>query len=343
MAHTPGAPTGLSTLWPRYAPWIGLAAGLSLGATDLGLLLIMGIDMDMAGTNVAVPVMALYGLTFGALGCVIGKVVKARTRARADADTIRRQLVALEASQARLVQAEKLASIGRMAAGLAHEVRNPLGVIRSSASLLQEDLPDPDSEAAEVCTFIRDEVDRLDGFITAILDFSRPVEITRVPVSLRETVDRALRLAELHLDGVTVAVTGSEDAMAEGDPDLLVQVVLGLLVNAGEALDHRGEVQIRVSEGRVEVEDDGPGVPNDLGDALFEPFVTSKSRGTGLGLAMGLRIAQAHGGQLVLVERPPSRSDRTPSDGAPTAGTGACFRLLLPPATALAAAARIAS
>jgi two-component system sensor histidine kinase HydH len=306
--------------------WWGSAAGVALGLTDLAVFQALGVDMRLAGRDVTVAVSALFIVTYAVLGLAIGRLAEARARARADARVIAAQLRALEASQRVALQNEKLAAIGRLAAGVAHEVRNPLGVIRASASMLQEGFR-PGEDGHRACEFIREEIDRLNGLITSLLNFARPTELRLQPVGLGGIVDRALHLAleEVRRRGIAVEREGG-DRMPEvpADPDLVAQVVLGLVVNAAEALEAGGRIVVRLggepAAAWIEVADDGPGVPAEATEQVFEPFFTTKPAGTGLGLAMAARIVQAHGGTIeVLAGR-----------GAGAGGTGACFRMRLP-------------
>src|SRR5262249_11940369 len=145
-----------------------------------------------------------------ALGYVIGKLLEARTQAREDARTIAAQLHALETSQRAALQNEKLAAIGRLAAGIAHEVRNPLGVIRASASMVREHFTTTD-EAYRACEFIREEIDRLNGFITSLLTFSRPAELRLQPVAIEQVVDRALQLTGEDCQRRSISVVRESD------------------------------------------------------------------------------------------------------------------------------------
>ena len=307
-------------------PWIGAAAGLAVGIADTLMFAAFGVTMQAGDTDVFLPVTIYFSLGYGVFGWMVGYLRAARRRLRQDAATIREQMAALEASRRELVQAEKLASLGRMAAGVAHEVRNPLGVIRSSASLIAEGLPRDATDQRRVCGFISDEVDRLDAFVGAILDYARPVTPQRHRCELDEVAEAATALAAEHLQGRQLRRNG--DAVVDGDRDTLVQLVLGLLVNAAEATGEDGQVQVVMGAAGdtawLEVRDDGPGIDAELGAQIFEPFVTSKARGTGLGLAMASRIAEAHGGSL-----------RHQSANA----GGAVFRLELPAAAQTEAAA----
>jgi two-component system sensor histidine kinase HydH len=300
---------------------VGLAAGAALGLGDLALFLALGIDMRLAGRDATVGVSLLLTATYAAFGLVIGRLVQARR-------TIQEQ-------QRAALQNEKLAAIGRLAAGVAHEVRNPLGVIRASASMLEESFA-PGAEGQRACEFIRDEIDRLNGLITALLTFGRPTEPRVRPVVLERVIERALGLAGEELRRRDIVVEHAAEATlpaVPADPDLLAQVVLGLLTNAAEALGGAGRIVVRTGVGgdavRLEIADSGPGIPPEHAGQVFEPFFTTKPTGTGLGLAMAARIVGAHGGTIEVVA----------GRGAGPAGTGACFRVRLPRTTPARSAA----
>ena len=232
----------------------------------------------------------------------------------------------LETSQRAAAQNEKLAAIGRLAAGVAHEVRNPLGVIRASASMVQESFDDGE-EAHRACAFICEESDRLNALITALLTFARPTQPRCAVVDVEKALERALQITDRDCTRKRIAVEREAIGTippAYADPDLLSQAVLDLLTNAVEAVAEGGRVALRVDAARdeivVDVADDGPGVADEHRDQLFEPFFTTKASGTGLGLAMTARIAEAHGGRV----------DYQPGRGAGPGGSGACFRLHLP-------------
>lgn len=317
----------------RYDLW-GFAAGLALGAIDASAFSFFDADMTLAGRDVTLPVLTLFELSFGALGFAVGRLAMARERANADATTIERQLRALEASQSAALQNEKLAAIGRLAAGIAHEVRNPLGVIRSSAAMVQESFA-PGDEPWRACEFIREETIRLDGLTSKLLDFARPRPLRVQSVSLEKAVLHALQLAlpDLERRRIQVSKQGIEHAPTlEADPDLLAQLVLDLVVNAAEAAGEDGRLALRAQAVQggllLEVADSGPGVALVGAEQIFEPF-TTKPRGTGLGLAMVARIVQAHAGSIEIAE----------GRGAGPDGAGACFRVRLPLRAASAFAA----
>jgi two-component system sensor histidine kinase HydH len=304
----------------------GAAAGLLLGITDTLLLRASGVAMTISGSDATLLVGLTFTSSIALLGFLVGRLVRARARARRDAETIQRQRSALAESERAALQNEKLAALGRLAAGIAHEVRNPLGVIRASAAMVQEHFP-PDAEDHRACGFILEEIDRLDGLIGSLLAFARPAPLQVRPSTVQDWVERASLLAQAKFQQQGVALRQQLEAGSEklaADPDLLTQALLGLLTNAAEALEAPGTVEIRSRDDGdtlvVEVADDGPGVAADDRDRVFEPFFTTKTRGTGLGLAMAARIVRAHGGELRLV----------PGAGVGPDGRGACFALHLP-------------
>ena len=224
---------------------------------------------------------------------------------------------ALKRHQEQLVESEKLAGIGRLAAGVAHEINNPLGVILGYAKLLRKKC---DGLMAEDLAVIEDETLRAKEIVDGLLDLSRPLPPGAEAVDLRALSDEVVsRLAEARLlDGVAISVDGR--ASAPGHPEKLRQVLVNLVRNAAEAAGEGGRIEVRIAErdgaAEVAVEDSGPGIPPERRGRLFEPFFTTKPRGTGLGLAVSRAIARAHGGELA-------------ADGAPAGGARFALRLPL--------------
>jgi two-component system NtrC family sensor kinase len=223
---------------------------------------------------------------------------------------------ALKENQARLVQSEKLAGIGRLAAGVAHEINNPLAVILGYARLLGKNARGP---LADDVRIIEEEAIRARDIVEGLLDLSRPLSQAREVLDLREVSDEVVgRLRDAGaLEGVEVLVDG--EATGQGHPLKIRQVLTNLVRNAAEAAGPNGRVTIRVRSdvqgARVDVEDDGPGLAEQAASRLFEPFFTTKDKGTGLGLAVSRAIARAHGGDITL---------------SPAPGKGAIFTLVLP-------------
>ncbi|RKH05149.1 sensor histidine kinase, partial [Corallococcus carmarthensis] len=214
---------------------------------------------------------------------------------------LNRMTVALREHQARLVQHEKLAGIGRLAAGVAHEINNPLGVILGYVRLLQRRA---EGALAEDLRVVEEEAVRCQDIVEGLLDLARPGRGPLEPVPLRDACEEVVsRLRESTRVGpqVSVAVLGEGTAWAQAPR--LRQVLLNLVKNAAEAAGEGGRVEVRIAvdaEGasRVAVSDSGPGVTAEARARLFEPFFTTKLSGTGLGLAVSQAIAEAHGGRI---------------------------------------------
>ncbi|MEP6571644.1 MAG: ATP-binding protein [Gemmatimonadota bacterium] len=215
------------------------------------------------------------------------------------------------------LRAERLEAVAALSASLAHEIRNPLASIRSAVEQLARS-PRADDDERYLAQLIVRESDRLSRLLSEFLDFSRVRASRFVPVDLQAVVIAAARLVREHPDcreDVEIRVLGTRTVL-DGDEDLLHRIVANLLLNAAQAA--KGPTQISVTTGaakaldlpagsgidhpvRLEVRDNGPGIPEEVRDRLFEPFVTGRSGGTGLGLAIVQRAVEAHRG-LVLVD-----------------------------------------
>jgi PAS domain S-box-containing protein len=211
-------------------------------------------------------------------------------------------------------RSEKLAAVGTLAAGLAHEIRNPLNGAQLHVSYLDRALRREGSspEMLEAAGTIGDEIKRLAALVTDFLDFARPNPLEPKPVSLLRLLDRAASLIEYEAQRANVVVTRdlpSLDIEAEVDPSKLEQVLLNLGRNAVEALAPcgGGHVTFRLrrqpKNAVVEIEDDGPGLPSENAP-IFDAFYTTKAQGTGLGLAITHRIVTDHDGTIEVDSRP---------------------------------------
>jgi two-component system, NtrC family, sensor histidine kinase HydH len=240
----------------------------------------------------------------------------------------------LQRAEADARRSERLAALGQMSAGLAHEIRNPLGVIKGSAEMLVQKLKDARPLEGELAGYISSEVNRLNALVARFLDFARPSSLDLRPMQVGGILDRALESVQAQLPETKVRV---ERHYAAGAPDVPVDerlcesVFANLIQNAFQAMSASGNGRERVlylsitpetSSGRtgvgVTVEDTGPGVPADMHEQIFNPFYTSKQDGVGLGLAIVAKIVDAHRGWIKL------ESD---------SGSGARFRVFLPDGT----------
>src|SRR3954447_663584 len=239
----------------------------------------------------------------------------------------------LRAQGEALVRSERLAAIGRIAAQITHEIRNPL----SSISLNAEELGERAPQARELCDAIVREVDRLTAITEEYLRFARLPKPQVTRADLNETVRDLLDFVRPELEAGGVQVTTSlvpELPRVIADVAQLRQLLLNLLRNAREAMPSGGTLHVASRGARnsveVEVHDTGPGIPPERMARIFDPFFTTKARGTGLGLAMAQEIAQEHGGQLLC-------------ESEPGAGTSFTLRLSAVAAAEQAAAPAIAS
>ncbi len=233
-----------------------------------------------------------------------------------------RDLTEVRQLKAEIARSQRLASIGSLAAGVAHEIRNPLSSIKGFATYFKEKLSG-NPEDIKTADIMIQEVERLNRVIRQLLDLSRPMEIEKKPTRLGPLLDHTVRLIDVHARkrGITVKTDVSPEApFVMADPDRIKQVLLNLCLNAIEAMQARGTLTLSLGRHnekmvRVEVSDTGAGIPGDDLENIFDPYYTTKSSGTGLGLAIVHRIVEAHGGEIRV------RSE---------AGRGTVFIILLP-------------
>lgn len=218
----------------------------------------------------------------------------------------------LKRSQDEALSAAKFAFAGELAAMVAHEVRTPLSVMRSSAQMLADPKPACTVDPTELVNTIVAEVDRVERVVSGLIQLARPLEQRLVPTVLRDVLSRAAEFAAAHAERQHIQITcdfanGQSPALC--DPEQTYQVVLNLLVNAVQALPQGGRIWLRTLDevaGSVgfEVVDDGPGIPREIRDRIFRPFITGREDGTGLGLAFVERVVKAHRGNVSLRSEP---------------------------------------
>jgi signal transduction histidine kinase len=209
-----------------------------------------------------------------------------------------------------LERSNRLAALGEMAAGMAHEIRNPLGGIQLYSSMLAKDLSDrPDS--LQIVGKISGGVRRLESLVSHVLQFTREMTARIAEVDLAETLEQTVELAcsQLQAKNIACTVTGPHPMWVQVDPLLVEQAVLNLILNAADAIDSGGAIVIEFNrpaasgDGKqfnLVVRDTGPGIPPQILDRIFNPFFTTKETGTGLGLAIVHRVVEAHDGNIVV-------------------------------------------
>lgn len=251
----------------------------------------------------------VFHVVGGIVGGLIGHQRRLTDEARQAATTLERTNEELRSSYQQLSRAERLSALGELAAGLAHEIRNPVAAIKGAIDILaaRASVNTPEAEFTAVAGR---ELSRLDGLVDEFLAYARP----QAPV-LRDTpVDSliahivALLQTEAHRRRITLAVNSPPEGHVLADPSQLTQVLLNVVLNAMQASPEGATVHLdsRRERGavRLTVEDEGVGISPEAAAQAFEPFFTTKPRGSGLGLAIAQRIVTAHGGTITIGARP---------------------------------------
>jgi signal transduction histidine kinase len=222
---------------------------------------------------------------------------------------VERRTRQLRETQAQIIRAEKLAVVGRLAASVAHEVNNPLQAIALQLELIaDEELPEP---AGGRLATVQVELARIANIVQRLLDFQRPTPGERAPHQVSALLDDVLKLADKQLQQHSVTVVREEG----DDPypvlvvgDQIKQVFLNLVLNTVEAMPDGGELRVCTQQSngaiRVNFTDTGSGIPPEIVDHIFEPFFSTKAKGTGLGLAVSHQIVTGHGGSLEVASVP---------------------------------------
>jgi len=275
-------------------------------ALTMGLALLVALGLAaLAARRVVRP---LSELTTAIRGLSHGNASRLRVPVRTDdelgtmAAAFNDMASQLDRTQAELVEAEKFAFVGELAAGVAHEIRTALGVLGTSAQILERSLPsDTGSQTTELAQMIRAEVGRLGGVVDDLLR-DRPLELEALRIS--EPLARAVEFVgpQAREKGIEItSVPAADEPELWCEAELMYQVAVNLLVNAMHALGDGGRIEARVLDedggyGGFEVTDDGPGIPVELRDRIFQPFVTAQDGGVGLGLTFVKRVVHDHRG-----------------------------------------------
>jgi signal transduction histidine kinase len=238
---------------------------------------------------------------------ITDKLQKSHNQLTATVQSLRQELS--EKNQ-QLERRNRLAALGEMAAGMAHEIRNPLGGIQLYASMLAKDMEDRPASLS-VVRKISGGVKRLEALVSQVLQFTREIVANPAPMELRAAIDEAVELAQQQLQtrGVVCEVSGPPTLMVDLDPLLMGQAMLNLVLNAAEAIEGGGRIRISYAappaasaarQCHLIFHDDGPGISPAVLDRIFNPFFTTKESGTGLGLAIVHRVVEAHEGTITV-------------------------------------------
>ncbi len=215
----------------------------------------------------------------------------------------------LQQTEHEILRAEQMSALGQLAAGLAHELRNPLTSMKLLVQAAAEGGPDAALRGRDLAV-VADEVARLDRSLQTFLDFARPPRLEKRQADVRQVLRQTLDLVSARATRQVVTIRSdfpAQPLLVEADHELLRQVFLNLVLNSLDALPQGGAIQVAAAGGKavsITVADDGPGISVDPPDQIFEPYVSTKETGLGLGLAICRRIVDAHGGQITVANGP---------------------------------------
>ena len=313
--HLYYVPIVLAGIW---FGWLGgVAAALCSGLCLIFVPYIIGVRDNFSAEYAEV-------LMFLLVGSVTGVLSGLERNHRQDSERTARHLVALnkqlEASVEHLKRADRLSAVGELSAGLAHEIRNPIASIEGAIDVLERDAEDVEKRE-EFLGIIKKECRRVSRLLSDLLDFGRPREPQLRTVSVSEIIDSVVTLANpiAERQGVRLITSLSAESAVQVDPVQMQQVVLNLTLNAIQAMPGGGSVTLSSSAEestvKVDVRDEGVGIPPEDFDKVFDPFYTTKERGIGLGLSVAHQIVKTHGGTIKLFRNP---------------SAGMTFRIVLP-------------
>jgi signal transduction histidine kinase len=228
----------------------------------------------------------------------------------------------LREAEAAVRRSERLAALGQLSAGLAHELRNPLGTIRASAEMLRKNLSSENVVAAELAGFIASEVDRINSLVTRFLEFAKPLQLRLQPTDISDVIDRAVEQLKRHAPTSSIAIFKNYSPDIPPfliDSELVERAVYNLLLNAAQASPPDGAITVKTKpvDGAIEISviDRGVGIDPAHLEHIFNPFFTTKPEGVGLGLAIVSKIVDQHGGKITVESE---------------LGKGSVFRIYLP-------------
>ena len=301
-----------------FGPWgtVAVTTGTAILYLSLVVILVDGYYVPEDGQRV----LATRVLFFFAIAVLVNRFASEN---RWKTESLSKANKELSEAQAEVRRSERLAALGQLSAGLAHEIRNPLGVIQASAELLSKKVSAENAVAHELAGYIGSEVIRTNQLVTRFLDFARPAQAHRETADLNEVAQSAVGQARESIRNenspVSVQVTWGAVPPLALDVTIMESCILNLLLNARDAMPDGGVISVETGvEGRkawLAVRDEGCGIPAESLEDIFNPFFTTKADGVGLGLAMVSKFVDSHGGRVLVDSEP---------------GKGTTFRILLP-------------
>lgn len=294
-------PILLAAFW--YGPLIGFLTALLVSAVY-----IFHIRMDWHHFPVYTfnqyAEICLYHVIALVIGFLSSKEKRHREQLERTSAELANAYQQLQDTFERLRKADRLAALGQLSAGIAHEIRNPLGSVKGSIEILEEEIP-PDHPKYEFVQIVKEETARLDSIVTEFLEFARPPQPAVKPYSINEVLESTLILLHKETTASDISVVrnlGTDIPLTPMDPDQIRQVLLNIFLNAVQAMPDGGtlEVRSRLESERViaEITDTGIGIGEADLNRIFDPFFSTKPNGTGMGLSISYQLVENHGGLL---------------------------------------------
>ena len=320
--------------WVLVFPVISAATTLSLAGTVIASVLASGgylsflrfLTHDQFIAPSEYPELIIRALMLPVIGYLTQQLAESNRMAARKAEAAAQQAAdanrQLQEAEAAMRRSERLAALGQLSAGLAHELRNPLGTMKTSAEMLARQVEPGNAVAREMADFISSEVDRTNSLVTRFLDFARPLALRLEKTDLAQMIDRAVTDIERHAPPLDVAIYKNYSPDIPPfllDGQLMERVLYNLLLNAAQATRPGGSITVKTRQFGDTVEiaviDRGAGIDAKHLENIFNPFFTTKAGGVGLGLAIVSKIVDEHGGKLAVESE---------------SGVGSVFRVYLP-------------
>ncbi len=309
-------------------PVVTAATIFGLGGTmifvvlsSVAYLTYLGFIGDWSDITVDLALRLIFMAMVGNLANILAEELRTQSQKhRLTAEQLSQANVQIRQAEEAVRRSDRLAALGQLSAGLAHELRNPLGTIRASSEMLSRNVSAENEVAREVAGFIATEVDRCNSLITRFLQFARPLQLKPEPADLTQTMDRAVELVQREAPGIAIYKNYEPEIRPfPFDAELMERVFYNLLLNAAQATAPGGAITVKTrpppERAEIAVIDRGSGIEPEQIDNIFNPFFTTKPSGVGLGLAIVSKIVDEHGGKIAVESEP---------------GKGSVFRVLLP-------------